>query len=322
MPDFDFDIKKKEWRPKCVDDIVKEVGRAFEASVSLDELNITGTDYVQNKRILTDTDLQCWLKTESKTYEKLIKVKVPDRLLPKNWQPKKMMILAKSKDNMIAKYFGDEEVSTRQVQFTLKILDCGHFRLKQTLQGSGPSPYWVIFEGKWTRTARGFKLEFCVRYPFQKSKKHDFDLAFEAMPDTHETSLAFADEAERQLAGSLPAIVGSEALSWVELVQEHEAESNPRARFNPEAEAEAEGGGGAPGGPGAGGPGGPGGGAPAPAPAPGRPAARAPGGGGGPGGPPADEEPAWPTYVGLALFLALVLLFSWMQWGAPSADEL
>merc|ERR1712032_1814607 len=74
--------------------------------------------------------------------------------------------------NVLARYFGDEEVSTRQVQLTLKILDCGHFRLKQTLQGSGPSPYWVIFEGRWKRTPRRFRLEFCIRYPFQKSRKH------------------------------------------------------------------------------------------------------------------------------------------------------
>lgn len=232
MPDFDFDIKKKDWRPKRVSDIVGEVGRSFDAEVSLEELFINGTDYVQNQRIQTEAELQSWLKAESKTYEKLIKVKVPPRLLPKRWQPKKMMVLAKSKDNIIAKYFGDEEVSTRQVQFTLKVLDCGHFRLKQTLQGSGPSPYWVIFEGKWTKTARGFKLEFCLRYPFQKGKKDEFDLAFEAMPDCHLTSLAFTDETERQLAGNLPAIVGTDAFAWVELVQEHEQESNPRARFN------------------------------------------------------------------------------------------
>mmetsp|Transcript_4937 Transcript_4937/g.14681 ORF Transcript_4937/g.14681 Transcript_4937/m.14681 type:complete len:308 (-) Transcript_4937:86-1009(-) len=307
MPDFDFDIKKKEWRPKCVHDIVKEVGRSFEADLSADELLITGTDYVQHKRIRTDADLQSWLKTESKTYEKFIKVKVPDRLLPKRWQPKKMMVLAKSKDNIIAKYFGDEEVSTRQVQFTLKVLDCGHFRLKQTLQGSGPSPYWVIFEGKWARTPRGLRLEFCIRYPFQKHKKEEFDLAFEAMPDTRETSLAFTDETERQLAGNVPAIVGTDLLCWIELVQEHETESNPRARFNPE-EGEEDA---------------------ASAAAAAAIAEPPPPAGGAVAGtsvghqPLADEEPLWPMYVGLAMFLALVLVFSWMHWGGSSRpDEL
>jgi len=304
MPDFDFDIKKKDWRPKCVGDIVHEICRSFEAEVTLDELHIVGTDYVQKKKIQTDGDLQSWLKTESKTYEKLIKVKVPDRLLPKKWQPKKMMILAKSKDNVVAKYFGDEEVSTRQVQFTLKILDCGHFRLKQTLLGSGPSPYWVIFEGKWVRGVRGFKLEFCIRYPFQKNKKDEFDLAFEAMPDTYETSLAFTDESEKQLAGHIPAIVGTESFSWIELVQEHDTESNPKARFNlddrwleEERTARLD-----------------------------RDAR---------GRPPApvcedtaqnnlvvDDEPIWPLYVGLVLFLALVLGCSWMQWGPSASDEL
>mmetsp|Transcript_20024 Transcript_20024/g.45611 ORF Transcript_20024/g.45611 Transcript_20024/m.45611 type:complete len:304 (+) Transcript_20024:149-1060(+) len=301
MPDFDFDIKKKDWRPKCVDDVVKEVGRSFEADVTLDELFIMGTDYVQKKRIQTESELSAWLKADSKTYEKLIKVKVPDRLLPKNWQPKKMMVLTRRKDNVIARYFADEEVSTRQVQFTLKILECGHFRLKQTLQGSGPSPYWVIFEGKWTRSSRGYKLEFCIRYPFQKNKKDEFDLAFEAMPDTHNTSLAFTDETEKQLSGQMPAIVGSDAFSWVELVQEHETESNPKARFNledeeghagtatPEATAQSS-----------------------------TSSARAPA-----RAPPRknlqpQEEADWSLYLVFVLFLAMVAWFSWNHWGPHS----
>jgi len=278
------------------------VSRSFEKHVSLSELSILGTDYMQKKPIKTDSDLKEWLKTESKTYEKLIKVKVPQRLLPKKWQPKKMMILTKSKTNILAKYFGDEEVSTRQVQFTLKVLDCGHFRLKQTLLGSGPSPYWVIFEGKWEYTARGYKLEFCIRYSFQKNKKDDFDLGFEAMPDCHDTTLAFTDESEKQLAGNMPAIVGTEQFSWVELVQEHEIENNPKSRFNLEGEQEEE-------------------------EHKARPEVSSHENASRPE--PAkldtperwnrsqevDDEPMWPTYLGLALFLILVLGFSWMQWG-------
>mmetsp|Transcript_34180 Transcript_34180/g.79451 ORF Transcript_34180/g.79451 Transcript_34180/m.79451 type:complete len:304 (+) Transcript_34180:148-1059(+) len=302
MPEFDFDIKKKDWRPKCIDDIVNEVARSFCTKLTVDDLFILGTDYVQNKRIETDSDLQNWLKTESKTYEKLIKVKVPDRLLPKGWQPKKQMILTKSKKNVIARFFGDEEVSTRQVHFTLKFLDCSHFRLKQALLGSGPSPYWVIFEGKWARTSRGFKLEFCLRYPFQKAKKQEFDLCFEAMPDTHMTSLAFTDETEKQLAGQLPAIVGTEAFAWIELVQEHDTESNPKARFNLEEEQseslEPR----------------------QPKEVPEPPIQRHPE----PSNqkqPTEEEEPIWLTYVGLGVFLALVLVFSWMQWGTSSSEE-
>jgi len=302
MPDFDFDIKKKDWRPKCVNDIVHEVGRAFEADVSLDELFIMGTDYVQKKRIQTESELQSWLKADSKTYEKLIKVKVPDRLLPRNWQPKKMMVVARRKDNVIARFYGDEEVSTRQVQFTMKILDCGHFRLKQTLGGSGPSPYWVIFEGKWTRTNRGFKLEFGIRYPFQKNKKDEFDLAFEAMPDTHSTSLAFTDETEKQLSGQLPAIVGSEPFAWVELVQEHETESNPKARFNLEGEEE-EG--------------------KAASDAAARPSSSRATASAQQEFTPRkqvkqEEEADWALYLGLVLFLALVAWFSWCHWGAQA----
>mmetsp|Transcript_10195 Transcript_10195/g.21585 ORF Transcript_10195/g.21585 Transcript_10195/m.21585 type:complete len:323 (-) Transcript_10195:165-1133(-) len=322
MPEFDFDIKKKEWRPKCVHDLVKEVERAFEAKVSIRELNVMGTDYMQKQRIVEDEDLTKWLKTESKTYEKLIKAKVPPRLLPKDWQPKKMMILGKG--NLIAKYFGDEEVSTRTVQFTLKILDCGHFRLKQTLPGSGASPYFVIFEGTWERTSKGYQLEFKIRYPFQKARKSEFDLAFEAMPEDHASLLAFCDETEKQINGNMPCIVGTDAFSWVELVHEHVTENNPKTRFNLEDEDEQPR-------------------QPTDTEAP-RQSARE---GDAPSRPPrseqaspateaeepgadeVDTEPMWPMYVGLVIFLAIVLWFSWSQWGgwpgekpAPADGEL
>jgi len=321
MPEFDFDIKKKEWRPSCVNDLVQELGRSFGATVTLNDLHIEGTDYMQKQRIKTEDDLKKWLKTESKTYEKFIKIKVPDRLLPKDWEPKKMMVLAPSKKNVLAQYFGDEEVSTRQVQLTLKILDCGHFRLKQTLQGSGPSPYWVIFEGRWKRTPRGFRLEFCIRYPFQKSKKRDeFDLCFEAMPDIKETTLSFSDEAERQLAGQLPAIVGSELTAWIELVQEHDKESVPKARFNVEDAEDVA--------------------SEASKPVEGqRPEEASKTSRNSPSSSvstapqqaPAykescsvaeDGEPAWPLYVGLVVFLVLVLSFSWNYLLQPPSNEL
>lgn len=316
MPcDFDFDIKKKDWRPKCVNDIVGELSRAFCTSVTLEELDIQGTDYMQKKPVRNDADLKEWLKTESKTYEKLIKLKIPKRIIPDAWQPKKDRILCKGE--ILAKYYGDEEVSTRQVQFTLKLHENGFFRLKQTLPGSGASPYWVIFEGKWSRTSRGFRLEFCVRYPYQKAKKHEFDLAFEAMPEDHDTTLAFLDEREAQINGMLPAIVGTDAFSWVELCQEHETESNPKTRFNEEeddvAKAEPE----IP---------------PEDAASSGTkaapPAKAQPGRAPPPTPEPEDDEPVWPLYLGLALFLAMFIAFTWNQWGvelptinAPREEE-
>lgn len=311
MPcDFDFDIKKKDWRPKCVADIVNELSRAFCTPVALEELDIQGTDYMQKKPVKNDADLKEWLKTESKTYEKLIKLKIPKRIIADDWAPKKDRILCKGQ--MLAKYYGDEEVSTRQVQFTLKLHDCGFFRLKQTLPGSGASPYWVIFEGKWARTSRGFRMEFCVRYPYQKAKKHEFDLAFEAMPEDHDTTLAFLDEREAQINGMLPAIVGTDAFSWVELCQEHDTENNPKARFNEEDDDVVK--------PAADDDKSPADDAPASssskksAAAPTRSAdqpTRAPP----PTPEPEDDEPVWPLYLGLALFLAIFLGFSWMQWG-------
>lgn len=303
MPDFDFDVKRKEWRPKHVSDILNELERAFEAKVVLNELVIMGTDFMQKKRIITDADLKEWLNTESKTYEKLIKLKVPPRLMPLDWQPKTNLILGTG--SLVAKYYADEEVSERMVQFTMKFLDCGHFRLKQTLPGSGASPFWVIFEGTWTKSDRGYQLEFRIRYPYQKSRKETFDLAFEAMPENHDTFIAFENETEKQLNGNLPAIVGTEPFCWVELVHEADQENDPGTRFNLEDDE-----------------------APKPAPkeekvedpkpAPKRPPATSTQY----GDPLAkDEEPNWPTYVGFTFFVLLVSVFSWMHWG-QNAEEM
>lgn len=354
MPcDFDFDIKKKEWRPKNVQCIVNEISRAFCTKIPLEELRIQGTDYMQKKRIKHDDDLKIWMKTEPKTYEKLIKVKIPQRIVPDSWQPKKDRLLVRGE--MIAKYFGDEEVSTRQVQFTLKFHDCGFFRLKQTLPGSGAHPYWVIFEGKWERTEKGFAMEWCLRYPYQKYKKHDFDLAFEAMPEDNKSNLAFADEREAQINGMIPAIVGTDPFSWVELVQEHDAEHNPKSRFAPEEGADSD----------------------DPDVKDGRPeqpepeagearsfgedarpgpavksgflnsskAKRAPDEGATEHGKAssalgrtadeksgaarsstesvvkADEEPVWPLYIAAALFFLMFFMMVWSHWGTPSEEE-
>lgn len=328
MPcDFDFDIKKKDWKPKEVKDLVNEVSRAFCTKVTLDDLYIQGTDYMQKQRIKTDAELKTWLKTESKTYEKLIKVvKIPRRLVTDTWKPKKDRILVKG--SMLAKYYGDEEVSTRNVQFSLKIHDCGHFRLKQTLPGSGASPYWVIFEGKWEKKDRGFGLEFCIRYPYQKSKKHEFDLSFEAMPEDNTTNLAFTDERESQLNGMLPTIVGTEPLSWVELCQEHDAEHAPATRFyedgNSDDDERQDG-------------------------RPAEPQKPRPAGSPRASGPPigeakpsettgarqrsavktepaadpepVDEEPAWPLYLGAGVFLLMFVALSWGQWGSALMGE-
>lgn len=49
----------------------------------------------------------------------------------------------------------EDTCSTRTVECSLKLFDCNHFYLKQTLPGSGASPHWTIYEGRWRGCVRG-----------------------------------------------------------------------------------------------------------------------------------------------------------------------
>lgn len=232
MPNFEIDVKKTGWTPQSVEQLVDIISRAFEQTVTIDQLQIFGTDHVNRTRIQVDRDIQTFLQKESMTKDQAFKLKLPPQFLPSAWEPKKVKILCKG--GRIAKYFGDEKVSTRQVQFSVKLFDCGHFYMKQTLGGSGASPYWVIFEGTWTRTERGMCLEYKFRYAWQTTKTPDLDFAIEALPRRHSSALSWCGEGERQLNGEVPAIVGQEPFCRVELCREADKVERGRARMNVE----------------------------------------------------------------------------------------
>merc|ERR1719491_930259 len=153
--------------------------------------------------------------------------------MPPKWQPKRVKILAKGAK--VAKYFGEDNVGTRQVEVSLKLFDCGHFYMKQSLPGSGACPYQIIFEGKWTeQNDRGFFLKYHVRYTGQTSKKTDLDLAVQALPPNQESMLANCTESDvkNQLNGLVPAIVGEDQWCRVELHAEGIFADDGKARFN------------------------------------------------------------------------------------------
>jgi len=162
----------------------------------------------------------------------VIKFNIPNKLMPKKWQPKKVKILAKG--NRVSKFFGEDQISTRQVEVSLKLFDCGHFYMKQTLPGSGASPYWVIFEGRWSETDRGLRLEYLLRYSWQASRKPEMEFAIEAVPSDNESTLAFSGETENQLNGLVPAIVGEDQLCRIEIYREPDVVEKGPARFNEE----------------------------------------------------------------------------------------
>lgn len=232
---FEINCTKSKWQPKTVPEIPKVVGRSFETEIKLRDIQpLIGTDHVKKWPIKKDEDIDEFIKAPSMLNEafaeKVIRFKLPDGLMPKPWQPKKVKILAKGE--RISKYFGEDQVGTRQVEVSLKLFDCGHFYMKQTLPGSGISPHWVIFEGAWQHTARGLQLDYLIRYSWQVSRKPEIDFSIECVPPVLSSTLAWEGDSETQLNGNIPAIVGEDRFCWVEIYRDADSSAKVAARFN------------------------------------------------------------------------------------------
>lgn len=220
--EFEINLTKMKWCPKHLHEVPASISRAFETEISMETLQpIIGTDHVKEWILKEDKDIPEFYNAPTMMQEwiaeKVIKVKIPPGLMPEDFVPKKTKILARG--NKVAKFFGEDSVSTRTVEAHLKLFDCGHFYLKQTLPG-GASPHWTIFEGRWCSTERGLKLEYLLRYSWQLSRKPYMEFNVEATKSDLATTLAWDGETEKQLNGNLPAIVGTDDLFWANLVRE------------------------------------------------------------------------------------------------------
>lgn len=236
---FEVNLTKGKWEPKVIEDIPKVVSRAFETDLSLRDIRpLIATDHVKTWPFNEDSDIPTFIKEKSMLNEafaeKVVRFRLPNNVFPDPWQPKKVKILARGE--RVAKYFGEQETSERNVQVSLKLFDCGHFYLKQTLPGSGISPHWTIAEGTWENTEKGLKLTYLIRYTWQDTARQPkLDLNIEAVPDAGWTStLAWSGEAvEQQLNGNIPAVCGTERWSWVEIYRDADkAQTKMETRFN------------------------------------------------------------------------------------------
>lgn len=232
---FEISLTKLKFCPKHLTEVPKIVSRAFEREITMKEiLPIIGSDHVKEWVLREDADITEFFNAPNMMQEwiaeKLIRVRIPDGLIPKDFQPKKVKILATGKK--LAKFFGEDTCSTRTVECSLKLFDCNHFYLKQTLPGSGASPHWTIYEGRWQATERGLRLDYLLRYSWQVARKPPMDFSVEAAKSELQTSLAWDGETEKQLNGNLPAVVGTEDLFWIELVREGDAAGVAKIRWN------------------------------------------------------------------------------------------
>lgn len=232
---FEVNLTKMKWCPKQISEIPQVISRAFERDISMKQIApILGTDHVKEWVLKEDKDIPEFYNAPTMMQEwiaeKVIKVKIPDGIIPKDFQPKKVKILATGQK--MAKFFGEDHVSTRTVECSIKLFDCNHFYMKQTLPGSGASPHWTIFEGRWHQTERGIRLEYLLRYSWQLSQKPAIEFAVEACRSDLITSLAWDGETEKQLNGNLPAIVGTDDYFWAELVREGDTTGEAKIRWN------------------------------------------------------------------------------------------
>lgn len=246
-PILQFDLRKLEWCPKCLQDVVDQVGYAFESPVPLSDLEIIGTNHLERIRIWTDEGLESWLQSEKpaqlrgREEDKVLQVTVPQRVLPTSFKPGEAPILAVG--TLTGSFDGDGRADARVVDFQLRIFDCGHFYMKQSLSSSQSqsTPYWMIFEGRWRRSVRGYRLEFFFRYP--RTTSRNFEFVIQDLFGSNASSLNFSGDQEIHLKGFLPTIIGNEPSCWAALKRRPEkshALANRQKRFGGEDEDEDE----------------------------------------------------------------------------------
>jgi len=245
MPDFfEIDLALTTWRPEGIKALAEEVSRSFETEVLPDEVEFSGAEGASSlwssmqAALLADDESVKGFCSESdgaskdSTSSRVLRVEVPGRVLSALRQPRKVALLASGKQ--LLKYCG--EVKGFNVDFALKLFDCGHFHIKETVGGSSAGPRGAIFEGRWEKGAQGLRLEYLLRYPCQQNRRREASVAYEAVPhEVREASLSFKGSSkgakeEDQLEGQLPTSCTEEATTGFVTLRREEEISEQQAK--------------------------------------------------------------------------------------------
>lgn len=222
-PVLEFNLRRYDWCPKNLQDVVDQASVAFQTQVYLSELQITGVNHFQRTRIWTEEEMEAWLQTETMENDidpgmdvkRLLRVVLPRRVLPPAFNPGEAPILAKGK--RVHAFDGDGRSDTRELDFALRLFDCGHFYMKQSYNSSlaSDTPNWYIFEGTWRRSARGFQLTMNFRYPRPRDTAQEFIV--HGLPGQTSASLNYSGDEEESLKGFLPTMTNMESSCWAAL---------------------------------------------------------------------------------------------------------
>lgn len=218
---LEFDLKKYDWSPGSLQDCADQASLAFQSQVSSEELEIIGSCQFQRTKIRSDEDLAGWLEAPAQDANpdtevaKILRVTLPKRVLPMAFNPGEAPILARGKK--LHAFDGEGQSDAKAVDFALRFYECGHFYMKQSYSSShaADTPNWFVFEGRWNRTARGFRLQFLFRYP--RPSHRSFDFTVHGLPGQSTSSLNFSGDEEETLKGFLPTMTGSESSCWSSL---------------------------------------------------------------------------------------------------------
>jgi len=237
MPDvFQIDVGQSGWRPSGLQALLQELSRAFETKVEPGEVEFFGYEGTSSvgEALSSDEAVQgfCGSKddtiSETDTVDtasaRVIKAELPERITSELRRPRKLALLANGRQ--LAKYNG--EADGHNLDFSMKIFDCGHFRIKEGSGGGGTSSSsrgaaGVVFEGRWEKAAQGIRLELLLRSAEQPARRRPSDTAnvtYEAIPpEVRQTSLACVKGSEDHLQGQLP-ILWEASMAQVELHRE------------------------------------------------------------------------------------------------------
>lgn len=234
MPDyFQIDLTQTQWRPSGLEALAEELTRSFESRLQADEVEFFGVDASGKKSpLLSDEAVRDFCSTgdaeqaDAAADSRVLRVRtlLPERVAAEIRQPRRHALLAGGRQFL--KY----STEAADVEFSLNFFDCGHFRLKEALGGASSSfSRGVVAEGRWTEEGdveqdSGVTLEFLLSYAHLVSRRRqDEEITFQAIPAEARITFLQLDKGStgrQQLKGKLPSSLTGSPEAEVELYQE------------------------------------------------------------------------------------------------------
>lgn len=201
--------------------VAAQLERAFETRIRHEEVRFFGVEGSSTRVFQSDADVQRFAggAESEEGHMLLIRAAVPEDVASKLRQPRRLAVLASGEQ--IAKYL----VEAGDVEFALHFFKCGHFRLKEAAAGQALAPLsrGVVVEGTWEEQDTGVNLTFLFSCTCPTPRRYqEEDFLYEALPvETQDSVLEFrggeGEKAGELLKGTLPSSLTGAQEALVEL---------------------------------------------------------------------------------------------------------